>query len=82
VEIIGKREVVFSNGERKAYESSAKWLLMGICLGLSLPVFALICWALARSGNQAIPWARSGGNQGQAGGTTTEQRTAADRPRE
>jgi hypothetical protein len=52
VKIIGKREVVFSNGERRPYESYPKRMLVGICVALSLPLFALVCWCLHRSGNQ------------------------------
>lgn len=58
VQIIGKREVVFSNGERKVYEPRARLLLVGICGGLSVPVLVLVCWALARSGNQMFVYRR------------------------
>jgi hypothetical protein len=67
VRIVGKREVVFSNGEHKAYEERAKLLLVGTCLGLSLPAFGLVCWALARSGNMLMARPRPGGSVGVPG---------------
>jgi len=50
VEIVGKREVVFTNGDRKEYEEPARLMLLGTCAALAAPVFLLACWLRVRYG--------------------------------
>jgi len=48
VEIVGKRDIIYSNGERRAYETGLKVLFAGIAGGLTLAWVAVGNCAITR----------------------------------
>lgn len=59
VEIVGKQEVVFSNGERRPYESSARYQCAAAGFGIWIATIAVVLGVLALSGNELVGRIRS-----------------------
>lgn len=55
VEIVAKRDIIFSNGERRAYETRLKVLFVGIAGALTLAWFAVGLRAIARFNRRFPP---------------------------
>jgi hypothetical protein len=73
MQIVAKREIVFSNGDRRTYETIPKLMCTGIALGLSAAWFGVMCWGIA-SLNRRRPVPRQRKDDGRQNNWSQESR--------